>query len=107
MNQNVFIRRACMSLMFSMLCLLSLAQTHQVSGIVKDVTGEPVIGVNVSVQGTGNGSITDLDGKFAIPNVKEKDVLIVSYIGYLTQSIPVGKTDFIYYYLERRCTGFG
>ena len=52
MNQNVFIRRACMSLMFSMLCLLSLAQTHQVSGIVKDVTGEPVIGVNVSVQGT-------------------------------------------------------
>ena len=51
MNQNVFIRRACMSLMFSMLCLLSLAQTHQVSGIVKDVTGEPVIGVNVSVQG--------------------------------------------------------
>ena len=87
MNQNVFIRRACMSLMFSMLCLLSLAQTHQVSGIVKDVTGEPVIGVNVSVQGTGNGSITDLDGKFAIPNVKEKDVLI----GYLTQSIPVGK----------------
>ena len=80
-----------MSLMFSMLCLLSLAQTHQVSGIVKDVTGEPVIGVNVSVQGTGNGSITDLDGKFAIPNVKEKDVLIVSYIGYLTQSIPVGK----------------
>ena len=40
MNQNVFIRRACMSLMFSMLCLLSLAQTHQVSGIVKDVTGE-------------------------------------------------------------------
>ena len=91
MNQNVFIRRACMSLMFSMLCLLSLAQTHQVSGIVKDVTGEPVIGVNVSVQGTGNGSITDVDGKFAIPNVKEKDVLVVSYIGYLTQSIPVGK----------------
>ena len=45
MNQNVFIRRACMSLMFSMLCLLSLAQTHQVSGIVKDVTGEPVIGI--------------------------------------------------------------
>ena len=43
------------------------------------------------MQGTGNGSITDLDGKFVIPNVKEKDVLIVSYIGYLTQSIPVGK----------------
>ena len=38
MNQNVFIRRACMSLMFSMLCLLSLAQTHQVSGIVKDLS---------------------------------------------------------------------
>ena len=86
MNQNVFIRRACMSLMFSMLCLLSLAQTHQVSGIVKDVTGEPVIGVNVSVQGTGNGSITDLDGNFTL-TVPKGATLVVSFIGYKSQEV--------------------
>ena len=71
-------------------------QNRKVEGIIVDEAGEPVIGVNVSVKGTGNGSITDLDGKFTIPNVKEKDVLVVSYIGYLTQSVSVGKqTSFI------------
>ena len=96
MNQKVCIQRTCISLIFSVLYLLSFAQTRQISGIVKDVSGEPVIGVNVSVKGTGNGSITDLDGKFTIPDVKEKDVLVVSYIGYLTQSVSVGKkTSFI------------
>lgn len=96
MNQKVCIQRTCISLIFSVLYLLSFAQARQISGIVKDVSGEPVIGVNVSVKGTGNGSITDLDGKFTIPDVKEKDVLVVSYIGYLTQSVSVGKqTSFI------------
>ena len=96
MNQKVCIQRMFMSLIFSVMCLLSFAQTRQISGMVKDMSGEPVIGVNVSVKGTGNGSITDLDGKFTIPNVKEKDVLVVSYIGYLTQSVSVGKqTSFI------------
>ena len=67
------------------------AQNITVKGHVKDALGG-VIGANVVEKGnTTNGTITDLDGKFAIPNVKEKDVLIVSYIGYLTQSIPVGK----------------
>ena len=96
MNQKVCIQRMFMSLIFSVMYLLSFAQTRQISGMVKDMSGEPVIGVNVSVKGTGNGSITDLDGKFTIPNVKEKDVLVVSYIGYLTQYVSVGKqTSFI------------
>lgn len=96
MNQKVCIQRMFMSLIFSVMYLLSFAQTRQISGMVKDMSGEPVIAVNVSVKGTGNGSITDLDGKFTIPNVKEKDVLVVSYIGYLTQSVSVGKqTSFI------------
>ena len=44
-------------------------QNRKVEGIIVDEAGEPVIGVNVSVKGTGNGSITDLDGKFTILNV--------------------------------------
>ena len=43
---------------------LSYAQ-HMVSGVVKDVTGEPIIGANVVEKGTTNGSITDIDGKFS------------------------------------------
>ena len=46
-----------------MLCICYLLhRPRQISGMVKDMSGEPVIGVNVSVKGTGNGSITDLDG---------------------------------------------
>ncbi|MFQ9022582.1 MAG: carboxypeptidase-like regulatory domain-containing protein [Parabacteroides merdae] len=41
---------------------LSYAQ-HMVSGVVKDVTGEPIIGANVVEKGTTNGSITDIDGE--------------------------------------------
>lgn len=55
MNQKVCIQRMFMSLIFSVMYLLSFAQTRQISGMVKDMSGEPVIGVNVSVKGTGNG----------------------------------------------------
>lgn len=47
---------------------LSYAQ-HMVSGVVKDVTGEPIIGANVVEKGTTNGSITDIDGKFSFPSL--------------------------------------
>ena len=48
MNQKVCIQRMFMSLIFSVMYLLSFAQTRQISGMVKDMSGEPVIGVNVS-----------------------------------------------------------
>lgn len=62
-----------------------------VSGVVKDEKGDAVIGANVVVQGTTNGTMTDLDGNFTLTNVPEKAILQVSYIGYLTQDINVGK----------------
>ena len=107
MNQKVCIQRMFMSLIFSVMYLLSFAQTRQISGMVKDMSGEPVIGVNVSVKGTGNGSITDLDGKFTIPNVKEKDVLVVSYIGYSHSVCLCGKTNIFHNYIERGHSSFG
>ncbi|WP_139261388.1 SusC/RagA family TonB-linked outer membrane protein [Bacteroides luti] len=70
------------------------AQQRQVTGIVKDLTGEPIIGASVLEKGTTNGVITDLDGNFklTVSNV-EKAVLQISYVGYQTQQIPVnGKT---------------
>jgi TonB-linked SusC/RagA family outer membrane protein len=74
----------------SMLCLTALAQVKGVHGIVKDATGEPLIGVNVLVKGTTNGSITGIDGDYTLTNVKASDVLVISYIGYLTQEVKVG-----------------
>ena len=74
----------------SMLCLTIFAQGHQVSGIVKDATGEPMIGANVMVKGTTNGTITDFDGNFTLSGVKASDVLVFSYIGCITQEIKVG-----------------
>ena len=68
--------------------------TKQISGIVKDQAGIPVIGANVIVKGTTNGVITGLDGDFLL-EVPENATLEISYIGYMTQSIPInGKTTF-------------
>lgn len=68
---------------------VALAQ-KTVTGIVTDNFGDPVIGANVLVKGTTEGSITDMDGNFTIKNVKSSDVLVVSFIGYVTKNITVG-----------------
>ncbi|WP_294607335.1 SusC/RagA family TonB-linked outer membrane protein [uncultured Bacteroides sp.] len=62
--------------------------TKQITGVIKDNHGEPIIGCNIMEKGTSNGTITSVDGDFSL-NVAEKAVLLVSYIGYLTQEIPV------------------
>lgn len=64
--------------------------TKKISGIVKDQAGIPVIGANVIVKGTTNGVTTGLDGDFQL-EVPENAILEVSYIGYITQSIPVNE----------------
>jgi len=61
----------------------------------KKVTGEPVIGANVVVKGTTNGTITDFDGNYTIEGVSANDVLVISYIGYLSQEVPVGNQSMI------------
>ena len=59
-----------------------------VTGVVVDMAGLPLIGVNVSIKGTTEGTITDLDGKFNL-NVSSQSMLVISYIGYKTVEIPV------------------
>lgn len=65
----------------------SVMQSGIVRGTVIDATGEPVIGANVTLKGSTNGTITDIDGKFALSNAK--GTLVVSFIGYKTQEIVV------------------
>jgi len=60
---------------------------QNIQGVVKDVYGDPVIGASIVEKGTTNGTITDLNGQFAIQLHNSQSVLTVSYIGYVTQDI--------------------
>lgn len=66
-------------------------QDKTVSGVVVDQNGDPVIGANVMVKGTTIGSITGVDGDFILNSVPQSAVLVISYIGYITKEVPVGK----------------
>lgn len=61
---------------------------RKITGIVKDHTGEPVIGANVVIKGSGTGTITDLNGQYSL-DVPEGTILQISYIGYTTLEVPV------------------
>lgn len=90
-------RGSATSKFFSMLTLLlfalcttsAFAQQKTITGTVIDATGEPLIGVNVSVKGTTIGIITDIDGKYTL-EVPTKATLVFSYIGYRTQELSIG-----------------
>lgn len=62
-------------------------QSSNCKGVVKDAMGEPIIGASVMVKGTTNGVITDLNGIFTLTNVPNGASIIISYIGYGTQTI--------------------
>lgn len=62
---------------------------NTVTGVVLDPTGMPVIGANIMVKGTTNGTITDMDGKFSL-DVDKDATLVISYIGFASQEIKVG-----------------
>ena len=79
-----------------LLCLLPAGAMAQsiVKGVVNDEAGEPIIGATVKVQGTNEGSITDMDGNFSV-RANANATLNVSYIGYESQSVAVGGKSFL------------
>ena len=79
-------RRLLLVQLFSILTLVAFAQNKSLSGVVLDATGEAVIGANVVVKGTTNGTITNFDGQFTL-NVPDNCELEVSYIGYTPQTV--------------------
>ena len=62
-------------------------QTETCKGVVKDAMGETVIGASVVVKGTTNGTITGIDGDFTLSGVSEGSILVISYVGYVTQEV--------------------
>lgn len=64
-------------------------ETRRLSGTVKDINGEPLIGANVVVQNTTRGTITDFEGNFTMELKKEDKTLVVSYIGYEDKTVDI------------------
>lgn len=82
-------RIALLILLFAFMAPLGvLAQNIQLTGLVTDAANEPIIGASVVEKGTTNGVITDFNGNFTL-NVPAQATLIISYVGYASQEIPV------------------
>ena len=98
MNQTVtfwLVRKLIVGLLCICSTAATFAQTATVAGVVKDYTGEPVIGAGVLVKGTTLGTITDIDGHFSFRADDLNGVLVVSFVGMETQEIPMkGKGTF-------------
>ncbi len=87
-------------IMLAFLCATAVrAQSLNVQGTVRDRAGDPLAGVAVSVKGTTQGTISDINGKYVI-NVQENAVLVFSYIGYVTLEQAVNNRNNISVFLE-------
>ncbi len=92
-------KRRKLSHLFGLLALLLLmsgqafAQNLRVEGRVLDELGEGMIGAGVVIQGTNNGTVTDMDGNFVLPSVPRGAILEISSVGYATQEVQVTGTQ--------------
>lgn len=77
-----------------------LSQVNRVSGAVQDPDGESLIGVNILEQGTQNGTITDNEGRYTLQLSSQDPVLVISYVGYMSQEIQVKGRDQVNIILE-------
>ncbi|MEG1334709.1 MAG: carboxypeptidase-like regulatory domain-containing protein, partial [Bacteroides sp.] len=86
----IIAKRLWSLLLFCMLTLqITAQQTGTITGVITDTSGEPVIGASVLVNGTSNGTISDLNGAFTLTHVPNNGTITVSYIGYISQTISV------------------
>lgn len=87
-STRAFLSFLMTGLLFSVLVNGQTASPVNVDGSVRDSKGEPIIGANIILKGTSTGTVTDFDGNFSI-QAPGNGVLSISYIGYLTQDVPV------------------
>lgn len=70
--------------------VITHAQNTQISGVVVDNIGEPIIGASVQEKGTSRGTVTDLDGKFSFKG-QQGTTLVISYVGYISKEVSAGQ----------------
>ncbi|SIT78442.1 SusC/RagA family TonB-linked outer membrane protein [Pontibacter indicus] len=92
---TLFTRQLPALLLLLLCCQVAVAQSLSVQGKVTDEQGSGLPGASVAVKGTTNGTITDGNGNYKLEVRSSDDVLVVSFIGYLAQELPVGSRDFI------------
>ena len=68
-------------------------QKKTITGKVFDKNGESIIGANIAIKGTANGTITEQDGAFILKNVSQGETVVISYVGFLAQEFKVGNQD--------------
>ncbi len=87
-------------LIFFSFSITNLFAQNQITGTITDNSGMPIPGITLLIKGTTTGTTTDFDGGFTI-NVKPSDVLVVSYVGYITKEITVGNNKNLRIALEQ------
>lgn len=87
MDIGINAKKICLLLAAGSCSFYAFAQEKVVTGSVKDIQGEPLIGVSILVKDTRVGTVTDIDGNFKIPDVNPGQTLILSYVGYKTQEV--------------------
>ncbi len=87
-NSNPFYKMLFFVLIFALIPLWAAAQNTFIKGVVKDESGQPIIGVNVQEDGTTNGTVTGMDGSYEL-KVPAMGKLKVSFIGYISQTVNV------------------
>ncbi|MEQ8552581.1 MAG: SusC/RagA family TonB-linked outer membrane protein [Cyclobacteriaceae bacterium] len=75
--------------------LMDDIQTNEVSGQVTEENGEPFIGVTVTIKGTTNGTITDIDGAYSLEVPDPNAILVFSFVGYHTQEVPISNRSVV------------
>jgi len=95
MKRKILLIHKCAIRASLMACLFACishayAQQRQVAGTVKDDQGQPLPGTNIVVKGTTTGTTTDTNGTYRLDAVSSQDILVFSFVGYLSQEIAVG-----------------
>jgi len=88
-KNKLILKRTLLLLLVIALHGMLLAQTKTITGVVKDATGESIIGVSVVVKGTSTGTITNLDGAYSIQVPSTAKVLVFSYVGMEKKELPI------------------
>jgi TonB-linked SusC/RagA family outer membrane protein len=106
-----FLLMLTMNLIFFLLCmpvqgenLSSQSPTRRITGVVSSSDGESLPGVTVQVKGATRGTVTDFNGAFVL-NVQESEVLVFTYLGFVSQEIPVSGRNDIRIVLQEKATG--
>jgi TonB-dependent starch-binding outer membrane protein SusC len=92
--------KAFLMILFLITCTSGIFAQRTVTGTVLDTDKQPVVGANVVVKGTSTGAITDINGKYSISVPSASSIIVVSFIGYISQEVVAGNNPVIDFTLE-------